>query len=246
MTDITREAVEARAALLRSDYAADGAAFDADMLIALLNERDQLNRELACQDALIKDHLATIMAKDNQIDAETFRAEKGEEMAQFYKDAFRKMEADFGVVCAERDEARKQTKVALKMLRERPTAPHPIDQMNNLERFLREDVDAEVRQLTADRDQLAEQLALREPSALEKDMQVIMAQNNALLANLAVAQNAATDAASSLAAAISLLRRGGKKAAPSDKMFEQMLLDYEAALERTRAALAQANKTEEV
>ena len=72
-TPITREAVEARVALLRSDYAADGAAFDADMLLALLS-----------------------------------RAEKSEEMAQFYKDAFRKMEADFGAVCAERDEAREK------------------------------------------------------------------------------------------------------------------------------------------
>jgi hypothetical protein len=32
--------------------------------------------------------------------------------------------------------------------------------------------------------------------------------------------------AASLAAAISLLEKGGKKAAPSDKMFEQMLTDY--------------------
>ena len=59
MTDITREAVEARAALLRSDYAADGAAFDADMLLALLD-----------------------------------RAEKGEKLAQFYKDAFRRVKEE--------------------------------------------------------------------------------------------------------------------------------------------------------
>ena len=45
----------------------------------------------------------------------------------------------------------------------------------------------------------------------------------------------------SLAAAISLLGRGGKaakKAAPSDKMFDQMLKDYRASLEAGRAALA--------
>lgn len=41
----------------------------------------------------------------------------------------------------------------------------------------------------------------------------------------------------SLAAAISLLERGGKEAAPSDKMFDQMLTDYRAALEAGRAAL---------
>jgi hypothetical protein len=45
------------------------------------------------------------------------------------------------------------------------------------------------------------------------------------------------DVASSLAAAISLLERGGKKAAASDKMFEQMLTDYRGSLNRARAAL---------
>ena len=51
------------------------------------------------------------------------------------------------------------------------------------------------------------------------------------------------DLAAHLAAAISLLERGGnaaKKAAPSDKMFDQMLTDYRASLERARAALAAA------
>lgn len=51
---------------------------------------------------------------------------------------------------------------------------------------------------------------------------------------------AAIDVAASLAAAISLLERGGKaakKAAPSDRMFDQMLLDYKASLERARTAL---------
>jgi hypothetical protein len=48
------------------------------------------------------------------------------------------------------------------------------------------------------------------------------------------------DTASHLAAAISLLERGGKaakKAAPSDRMFDQMLKDYRASLERARTAL---------
>lgn len=46
----------------------------------------------------------------------------------------------------------------------------------------------------------------------------------------------------SLAAAISLLEKGGKaakKAAPSDTMFDQMLADYRTALERARAGLAE-------
>ena len=48
------------------------------------------------------------------------------------------------------------------------------------------------------------------------------------------------DLAASLAAAISLLERGGKaakKAAPSDKMFDQMVEDYKASLNRARKAL---------
>lgn len=52
---------------------------------------------------------------------------------------------------------------------------------------------------------------------------------------------ALVDVAASLAAAISLLESGGKsakKAAASDKMFDQMLADYRASLERARTALA--------
>ena len=59
----------------------------------------------------------------------------------------------------------------------------------------------------------------------------------ALRARVAKLEEATVDAAASLAAAISLLERGGKKAAPSDKMFEQMLVDYRNSLERARAAL---------
>ncbi len=47
-------------------------------------------------------------------------------------------------------------------------------------------------------------------------------------------------AVASLAAAISLLERTpkAKKAAPSDKMFDQMLADYRKSLEAARTALA--------
>lgn len=38
----------------------------------------------------------------------------------------------------------------------------------------------------------------------------------------------------SLAAAISLLENGGKKAAASDKMFDQMIKDYKGHLEQAR------------
>lgn len=53
-------------------------------------------------------------------------------------------------------------------------------------------------------------------------------------------RNVSIGVMASLAAAISLLERGGKaakKAAPSDKMFDQMLIDYKSALERARKAL---------
>ena len=173
MTDITREAVEARAALLRSDYAADGAAVDADMLLALVNDRDRLATNLG--------HWRTEIGK----------------------------------------------------------------------------LHSKVDRLTTDRDRLAGELAKAMKwakdaifsdseyvKAVDQRADEIAAENATLTADLVAARNAATDAASSLAAAISLLRRGGKKATPSDKMFEQMLLDYEAALNRTRAAFAQANKTE--
>lgn len=49
-----------------------------------------------------------------------------------------------------------------------------------------------------------------------------------------------------LAAAISLLEKGGKaakKAAPSDKMFDQMLKDYRSSLSRARAALKSQEPT---
>lgn len=63
----------------------------------------------------------------------------------------------------------------------------------------------------------------------------------ALAAAEPVAWELLVDVMSSLAAAISLLERGGKhakKAAPSDKMFDQMLVDYRGSLERGRSALA--------
>lgn len=42
----------------------------------------------------------------------------------------------------------------------------------------------------------------------------------------------------SLVAAVSLLKRGSKKAAPSNKMFDQMILDYSKSIEEARAALS--------
>jgi hypothetical protein len=52
------------------------------------------------------------------------------------------------------------------------------------------------------------------------------------------------DVAASLAAAISLLERGGRKASPSDKMFEHMLSDYRGSLSRARQALSSQGRHE--
>ena len=56
---------------------------------------------------------------------------------------------------------------------------------------------------------------------------------------IAELEAALKDATVRLVAAISLLERGGKKAAPSNKMFEQMLVDYKNGVERARAALGE-------
>ncbi len=49
---------------------------------------------------------------------------------------------------------------------------------------------------------------------------------------------ALTGATAALVAAHSLLVRGGKKAAPSNKMFAQMLMDYQKSIDISRAAIA--------
>lgn len=59
---------------------------------------------------------------------------------------------------------------------------------------------------------------------------------------IAELEAALKDATVRLVAAISLLERGGKKAAPSNKMFEQMLVDYKNGVERARAALGEKDE----
>ena len=54
---------------------------------------------------------------------------------------------------------------------------------------------------------------------------------------IAELEAALKDATVHLVAAVSLLESGGKKAAPSNKMFEQMIADYKNGVERARAAL---------
>ena len=50
-------------------------------------------------------------------------------------------------------------------------------------------------------------------------------------------REALRDTTVNLLAAVSLLKSGGKKAAASDKMFAQMLVDYANSVERGRAAI---------
>jgi hypothetical protein len=67
---------------------------------------------------------------------------------------------------------------------------------------------------------------------------------DAMQDEIARLRGVAISTAASLAAAISLLERGGKaakKAAPSDKMFDQMLTDYRKSLTAARAALGDIN-----
>lgn len=49
------------------------------------------------------------------------------------------------------------------------------------------------------------------------------------------------DVTAHLVAAHSLLSKSPKTAAPSDRMFDQMLLDYEKSIERGRAAISRTN-----
>ena len=73
----------------------------------------------------------------------------------------------------------------------------------------------------------------------DKIIEELEAENAELKAKLVLAVEAGVDVAASLSAAISLLERGGKKAAPSDKMFAQMLVDYGASLDRFRTTIAE-------
>ena len=72
----------------------------------------------------------------------------------------------------------------------------------------------------------------------------VWAERDAATSALAKAEGEARkiimDVTAHLVAAVSLLKRGGKKAAPSDKMFTQMIKDYEASIDRARAALTPA------
>ena len=95
--------------------------------------------------------------------------------------------------------------------------------------------------LSAERDRWkgACRSASRDLNIVVPDNDRLKSERDAAEAKLARAVEAGVDVAASLNAATSLLERGGKRAAASDKMFDQMLMDYNASLDRFRATLAE-------
>jgi hypothetical protein len=73
----------------------------------------------------------------------------------------------------------------------------------------------------------------------ESNDEVMMRDIEYYRARIAELEAALKETAFCLLAAVSLLERGGKKAAPSNKIFEQMLVDYKNGVERARAALGE-------
>ncbi|HEX3587762.1 MAG TPA: hypothetical protein VH024_17315 [Candidatus Angelobacter sp.] len=55
-------------------------------------------------------------------------------------------------------------------------------------------------------------------------------------------EDALRDLLANLVAAVSLLERGSKKAAPSDKMFDQMIVDYKRSIARGRVFLGMGSQ----
>ena len=108
--------------------------------------------------------------------------------------------------------------------------------------------DAEIAQLKADAASTKIDLGPLSPErhreltrkiiALERLVQRHKANEDLLNARVAVLREALVSPTVHLLAAISLLEKGGKKAAPSDKMFEIMLDDYRRSVEEARAAHA--------
>jgi hypothetical protein len=72
---------------------------------------------------------------------------------------------------------------------------------------------------------------------ITKNERLAIAEIKKLRARIAERETALVDVTACLVAAVSLLERGGKKAAPSNKMFDQMIVDYKNCIERARAAL---------
>jgi uncharacterized coiled-coil DUF342 family protein len=74
---------------------------------------------------------------------------------------------------------------------------------------------------------------------LRKEADMMHSEYKTANARIAELEAALKDTTVCLLAAVSLLESGGKKAAPSNKMFDQMLVDYKNGVERARAALGE-------
>ena len=94
------------------------------------------------------------------------------------------------------------------------------------------DAAAELRRLHASCEDYAQHKQRQDQRVLELAERVLelKAQRDALLEVL-------KGTTAHLVAAVSLLERGSKKAAASDRMFDQMLIDYTNSFERARAAI---------
>jgi len=69
------------------------------------------------------------------------------------------------------------------------------------------------------------------------DNDTILAEIERLRARVVGLERMLTRTGASLAGAISLLKAGGKAAAPSNKMFDQMIKDYERVVQAARDKL---------
>jgi hypothetical protein len=100
--------------------------------------------------------------------------------------------------------------------------------------------------LISDRDALRERVAALEAeqdaSCNAEELRQTRVDRDALRAEQDALQQVLVDVTAHLVAAHSLLKRGGKKAAGSDKMFTIMLKDYEASIERGRNVVRAALK----
>lgn len=82
---------------------------------------------------------------------------------------------------------------------------------------------------------LQEMMKLEEPMALVAQYK---RERDEAREQVRVLRETGVSVTASLVAAISLLERGGKQAAPSDKMFYQMLDDYHSAVKEFRETFA--------
>ena len=105
-----------------------------------------------------------------------------------------------------------------------------------------ERIEAAITAITALRERVAALEAEQDASCNAEELRQTRVDRDALRAEQDALQQVLVDVTAHLVAAHSLLKRGGKKAAGSDKMFTIMLKDYEASIERGRNVVRAALK----